>query len=138
VSFVAVYREVFETVLFYQALWLQTAPGARHALMGGLASAAVALALLSWVIVRGSLGLPLGFFFGATSVVLAGLAVVLAGKGIKALQEVAVLAPHPISAPSVPLLGLYPDGISLLLQLTLVMVVVAGFTWRTRAVRRAG
>ena len=27
VSFLAVYREVFETVLFYQALWLQTAPG---------------------------------------------------------------------------------------------------------------
>src|SRR5262245_39316697 len=137
VSFVAVYREVFETVLFYQALWLQTAPGARHALMGGLASAAVVLALLSWLIVRGSLRMRLGLFFGATSVVLAGLAVVLAGKGIKALQEAAVLAPHPISVPSMPLLGLYPDGIGLLLQLALVIVVVAGFTWRTRAVRRA-
>jgi len=97
-----VYREVFETVLFYQALWLQTAPGARHALMGGLAVAAVVLGLLSWLIVRGSLRLPLGFFFGATSVVLAALAVVLAGKGIKALQEAAVLAPHPIAMPSLP------------------------------------
>ena len=69
--------------------------------------------------------------------VLAGIAVVLAGKGIKALQEAAVLAPHPISMPSVPLLGLYPDGIGLLLQLALVVLVVAGFTWRTRAVRSA-
>ena len=91
VSFIAVYREVFETVLFYEALWLQTAPGARHALMGGLAAAAVALVLLSWLIVRGSLRLPLGIFFGATSIVLAALAVVLAGKGIKALQEAAIL-----------------------------------------------
>jgi high-affinity iron transporter len=137
VSFVAVYREVFETVLFYQALWLQTAPGARHAFMSGLATAAVVLVLLSWLIVRGSLRLPLGLFFGATSVVLAALAVVLAGKGIKALQEAAVLAPRPVSMPSVPLLGLYPDAIGLLLQLVLVVLVVAGFTWRTRMVRRA-
>jgi high-affinity iron transporter len=138
ISFLAVYREVFETVLFYQALWLQTAPGARHALMGGLAAAAVVLGLLSWLIVRGSLHLPLGIFFGATSVVLAALAVVLAGKGIKALQEAGVLASHPIAAPSVPLLGVFPDGLGLLLQLALVLVLVGGFTWRTRAVRRAG
>jgi high-affinity iron transporter len=105
--------------------------------MGGLGAAAVVLALLSWLIVRGSLRLPLGLFFGATSVVLAGLAVVLAGKGIKALQEAAVLAPRPIAIPGVPLLGLYPDGIGLLLQLVLVVIVVAGFTWRTRALRRA-
>jgi len=138
VSFVAVYREVFETVLFYQALWLQTAPGARHALMGGLVVAAVALVLLSWLIIRGSLSLPLGIFFGATSMVLAALAVVLAGKGIKALQEAGVLAPHPVAAPSMPLLGVYADGLGLVLQLALVLVLVVGFTWRTRAVRRAG
>ena len=99
VSFIAVYREVFETVLFYQALWLQTAPAGRHALWGGIASAAAVLALLSWLIVRGSLRLPLGVFFGATSIVLAALAIVLAGKGIKALQEAAVLPPHPIATP---------------------------------------
>ena len=137
VSFIAVYREVFETVLFYQALWLQTAPAGRHALWGGIASAAAMLALLSWLIVRGSLRLSLGVFFGATSIVLAALAIVLAGKGIKALQEAAVLPPHPIATPSVPLLGVYPDGLGLMLQLALVLLVVAGFTWRTRAMRRA-
>jgi high-affinity iron transporter len=137
VSFVAVYREVFETVLFYQALWLQTASNARPALMGGLGAAAVVLALLSWLIIRGSLRLPLGIFFGATSVVLAALAVVLAGKGIRALQEAAMLPIRPIAVPSLPLLGVYPDGLGLMLQLALVLLVVAGFTWRTRAVRRA-
>jgi high-affinity iron transporter len=137
VSFIAVYREVFETVLFYEALWLQTAPGARHALMGGLAAAAVALVLVSWLIVRGSLRLPLGIFFGATSIALAALAVVLAGKGIKALQEAAILTQHPVAAPSVPLLGVYPDALGLMLQLALILVLVAGFTWRSRAMRRA-
>ncbi len=138
VSFLAVYREVFETVLFYQALWLQTAPGSEHALLGGLAAAAVALAILSWLIVRGGLRLPLGLFFGMTSIVLAVLAVVLAGKGIAALQEAAVLAHHPITAPRIPLIGLYPDLLGVLLQVALATTIVAGFTWRSRAVRREG
>jgi high-affinity iron transporter len=133
-----VYREVFETVLFYQALWLQTAPGGQHALVAGLGTAAVALALASWLIVRGSLRLPLGVFFGATSLVLAGLAIVLAGKGVAALQEAAVLPPLPVGAPRLPLLGVYPDLLGLLLQAGLALVVVAGFTGRTRAVRRSG
>jgi high-affinity iron transporter len=136
VSFLAVYREVFETVLFYQALWLQTTPGSEHALLGGLAAAAVALAILSWLIVRGGLRLPLGVFFGLTSIVMAALAIVLAGKGIAALQEAAILAHHPIAAPSVPLIGLYPDLLSVMLQVVLAATIVAGFTWRSRAVRR--
>jgi high-affinity iron transporter len=135
VSFLAVYREVFETVLFYQALWLQTAPGAQHALMGGLAAAAAALALSSWLIIRGSLRMPLGIFFGATSLVLAALAIVLAGKGIAALQEAAVLSPHPITAPRLPLLGVYPDLIGLLLQAALLVLVATAFFWRSRTLR---
>ena len=138
ISFLAVYREVFETVLFYEALWLQTAPGSQHALVAGLGLAAVALAVLSWLIVRGSLRMPLGVFFGATSLVLAGLAIVLAGKGIAALQEAAVLAPYPVGAPRLPLLGIYPDRLGLLLQAGLTLLVVAGFTWRSWAVRRSG
>jgi high-affinity iron transporter len=135
VSFLAVYREVFETVLFYQALWLQTAPGAQHALMGGLAAAAAALALSSWLIIRGSLRMPLGIFFGATSLVLAALAIVLAGKGIAALQEAAVLSPHPITAPRLPLLGVYPDLVGLLLQAVLLVLVATAFFWRSRTLR---
>jgi high-affinity iron transporter len=138
VSFLAVYREVFETVLFYQALWLQTAPGSAHALVAGLAAATVALAVLSWLIVRGSLRLPLGVFFGATSMALAALAIVLAGKGIAALQEAAILTPYPVGAPRLPLLGVYPDLLGLLLQAALAMLVVGGFTWRSHTVRRGG
>jgi high-affinity iron transporter len=138
VSFLAVYREVFETVLFYQALWLQTAPGNGQALLGGLASAAVVLTVLSWLIVRGSLRLPLGVFFGATSVALAALAIALAGKGIAALQEAAILPPYPVGGPRLPVLGLYPDGLGLLVQAGLVVLVVAGFAWHSRTVRRAG
>ena len=40
VSFLAVYREMFETVLFYQALWAQAGETGRGALAGGLARGA--------------------------------------------------------------------------------------------------
>ena len=138
VSFLAVYREVFETVLFSQALWLQIEPGSRYALVGGLGAAAIALAVMSWLIVRGSLRMPLGAFFGITSMALAALSIVLAGKGVAALEEAGYLSPRPIDVPSVPLLGVYPDLLGLALQVALAVVVVGGFAWRSRAVRRAG
>ena len=115
VSFLAVYREAFETVLFYQALWTQAAP-AYAPVLGGLLAAAVALAVLGWLILRGSARLPLGRFFGATSVLLVLLAVIFVGQGIAALQEAGTLPVHPVSFPSIPALGVYPNLLGLLLQ----------------------
>ena len=60
VSFLAVYREVFETVLFYEALAAEAGPGSTLVLLGGLAAAAATLLVLGWAIVRGSLRMPLG------------------------------------------------------------------------------
>jgi high-affinity iron transporter len=137
VSFLAVYREVFETVLFYQALWLQTSPGGRHALLAGIGAGALALAVLSWLIVRGGLHLPLGTFFGVASAVVAVLALVLVGKGIAALQEAAVLTHHPLPVPRVPMLGLYPDLLGLSLQLAVAALLGAVVGWRSRARRAA-
>ena len=54
VSFLAVYREAFETVLFYEALAVQAGPGGGVPLLAGLAAAAGALLVLGWLIVRGS------------------------------------------------------------------------------------
>ena len=102
VSFLAVYREAFETVLFYEALVIQSGPGGSVPLVGGLLAGAVVLAVLSWVIVRGSVRLPLGVFFGASSVLIGLLAVVLAGKGIAALQEAGWLSIRSVSFPSLP------------------------------------
>ena len=136
VSFLAVYREVFETVLFYQALWLQTTPAGRHALLAGLGAGAATLMALSWLIVRGGLRLPIGVFFGVASAAVAVLAVVLVGKGIAALQEAAVLAHHPVAGPRVPMLGVYPDLLGLLLQLALIVVLGLAVGWRSH-VRRA-
>jgi high-affinity iron transporter len=128
VSFLAVYREVFETVLFYEALWVQVAP-AFVPVLGGFVSAAVGLAILGWLIFRGSIRLPLGFFFGATSLLLAVLAVVFVGRGIAALQEAGTLPMNPVNIPSIPALGLYPTAQGLVLQVLVVMVIASVFAY---------
>jgi high-affinity iron transporter len=137
VSFLAVYREAFETVLFYQALWIQAAP-AYVPVLGGLLAAAVALAVLGWLILRGSIRLPLGLFFGATSVLLALLAVVFVGKGVAALQEAGTLPVDPVNAPGMPALGLYPNLQGLVLQALLILLIASVFAYThytARAVR---
>ena len=127
VSFLAVYREAFETVLFAEALWLHAGPGGGPAVLGGFAAAAGALGVIAWLVVRGGLSLPLGIFFGATSGLLALLAVIYAGQGVAALQSAGWLPLSPMGAPSLPLL----------LQVALLVVIAAGFLHTHRSARRA-
>jgi high-affinity iron transporter len=136
VAFLAVYREVFETVLFYQALWMQSDASGRSAVVSGLAIGVVILAVLAWLIARFSVRLPLRLFFGASSVLLAIMAVVFAGQGIAALQEAGKLASSHLEIPSIPLLGIYPNLQGIALQLTLVAVILIGYLW-LRSDRRA-
>lgn len=126
VSFLAVYRELFEVILFYEALWVQAGPSGQTAVLAGVAAAALALALLTWAILRYSARLPIGPFFAATSALLALLAVVFAGSGIAALQEAGVVGAQPIAFVSVPLLGVHPTLQGIGAQVLVLGLVVAG------------
>ncbi|HKY01288.1 MAG TPA: FTR1 family protein, partial [Burkholderiales bacterium] len=128
-SFLAVYREVFEVVLFYQALWTQAGPDGGSAVIGGFVVAAVVLVLLSWAIFRYGIRLPLGVFFGASSVLMALLAIVFVGKGVAALQEAGYIAVDLVNFPRIAALGVYPTSQSLLAQASLVVVIALGFAW---------
>jgi high-affinity iron transporter len=127
ISFLAVYREAFETVLFYQALWIEAGP-AGHLMVGaGFLAAAAGLVLLTWLILKMGLRLPLGWFFGVGAALMALLAVVLAGKGIAALQQAGSLPIGPLDLPSVPSLGVYPTWQGVLTQLVMVLLIVGAF-----------
>ena len=108
VSFLAVYREIFEVVLFYEALWVQAGGAGHAAIWGGIGSAALLLAAAGWGIFKYSIRLPLGPFFSAMSLLLALLAVVFAGQGIAALQEAGLVGATPVAFFSLPLLGIHP------------------------------
>ena len=87
---------------------------------------------------RASARLPLGPFFAWSSILLALLAVVFAGKGIAALQEAGKLPINPVDLPAMPALGIHPTLQSLLLQGALLLVAVAAFAYTRRSATRAG
>ena len=124
-AFVVVYREVFETILFYAALWNQ---GNGVVLLAGAASACAVLAGTAWAMLRYSRTLPIGSFFRYSAWLMAILTVVLAGKGVAALQEAGIIGIAPLQGlPRVEILGLFPTWQSLLVQLAMLVAVGVGF-----------
>jgi high-affinity iron transporter len=129
-SFIAVYREVFETILFFAAL---SAEGRLAPLLGGAATAAALLAGVALLMFRFSRKLPIAKFFAYSSALIAVLAVVLAGKGVAALQEAGMIGVTPLGwAPRVEILGLYPTLQGLLAQAATLVVLLLGFARNRR------
>jgi high-affinity iron transporter len=134
-AFVAVYREIFETILFYAAL---SAEGGAGAVVAGAAAGAILLAVIAVLMLRYSQRLPVGKFFTYSSALIAVLAVVLAGKGVAALQEAGLIGVAPLSqVPRITILGLFPSVEVVAAQLAVVVALVLGFTWNRRvSIRR--
>ncbi len=128
-AFIVVYREVFETILFLTALWTQS--GAT-AVLSGVGLAVVVLTIIAWAMLRFSKRLPIGQFFEYSASLMAVLAVVLAGKGVAALQEAGLLDLHPLALPRIELLGFFPtiEGVSA--QALTLAILVGGFWWSKR------
>ncbi len=131
-TFVVVYREVFETILFYAALW---SPATAPAVLGGAGVATAALGLIAWVMLRYSRKLPVGKFFAFSAALVAVLAVVLAGKGVAALQEAGMISVSAVRGlPRIEVLGIYATWQTLAAQLGALGVLIAGFAYNRRAV----
>ncbi|GJL81652.1 MAG: hypothetical protein DHS20C01_12860 [marine bacterium B5-7] len=128
-SFIAVYREVFETILFYQTLWVQVDQVGKYMALAGLGAGAVALAVLALLVIRYSARLPLRQFFSVTGLLMFVLALIFAGKGVAALQEAGYIPVIPLSIPRVELLGIYPNLPGLLLQLGLLLLALYLWFW---------
>lgn len=135
-AFAAVYREGFETVLFYQALILDV--GSRSVLTGFLPGILL-IAIIGWAIIRAGVKLPLKRVFAVTNSILLYLAFVFLGKGIFNLQESGAFAAHPIRwLPSHPalqqVLGFYPLMETVLAQLALGALLIATLIFYKRRI----
>jgi len=120
-SFLAVYREGAETVLFFQALTTDADATGLMGVAGGFVVGCVALGFVYWAMRAGALRLPIRPFFQVTGALLYAMAFVFAGKGIMELVEGKVLSPTLVSwVPEIPALGVYPYWESLLPQVALV------------------
>ncbi len=129
-AFVVVYREVFETILFYAALWTQ---GNGPVLLAGAGSAVLLLAVIAWAMLRYSRTLPIAQFFRYSAWLMAALTVILAGKGVAALQEAGIFDISPLAnVPRFSMLGLFPTRQSVAAQLLMLIAIIAGFASNRR------
>lgn len=123
ISFMAVFREAFETVLFLRALWLQGGSDSKTALLAGVAIAFVLIFLMSWALLKYSARLPVRTLFSISSIVMVTLAVILVGKGLHSFQESGMfpMTELPFSL-RLEVLGLYPTVETLLPQVLLALL----------------
>ncbi|NIT12979.1 MAG: iron permease, partial [Candidatus Dadabacteria bacterium] len=129
VSFFAVYREAFETVLFYQALWLQAENTQTEVIWGFLIGSAFMIALFI-VIFKLGLRMPLRHFFGISSGLLYLLSFVLVGKGIREFQEAGIIGITPVQfVPNIDILGIYPTLQTTAPQAVLLFAFIFAIVW---------
>ena len=125
-SFLAVFREGAETVIFYESIYSMS-QDAHGMWVGGLTAAAVLIVI--FLILRfTSVKIPIGPFFLVTSILMAALVVIFAGGGIHALIEGDLIEGTYLSIVSTnDWIGLYPYVETIAAQVIAAIAVVALF-----------
>jgi high-affinity iron transporter len=146
VGFTAVYREGFETALFYQAL-LSFGSGLGKWVAAGLLTGIVALAIVAWAIFRLGRRVPLKAFLSTAVVLLMVTSVAFLGNAIRSLQEADVIGLHRWPDwPRAPIflsqsLGYWPSRETIVAQAILIGTYLSGalyvFVVRPRGRRAA-
>jgi high-affinity iron transporter len=131
VGFTAVYREGFETALFYQAL-LSFGPGLGAWVAAGLVVGFLALTAVAYAIFRLGRRVPLKVFLSIAVVLLMVTSVAFLGNAVRSLQEADMIGLHRWSDwPRAPIflaqsLGYWPSRETILAQAALATVYVLG------------
>ncbi|MBF9000985.1 FTR1 family iron permease [Vibrio nitrifigilis] len=124
-SFLAVYREGAETVLFYYALGADGSASSLSGIFGGLAVGIVILTIIFFVMRYSVVKLPLKPFFMFTGGFMYLMAFVFAGKGVLELIEAKLFNPTLMdSVPQIGLLGIYPYVETLIPQVVLIIAAL--------------
>lgn len=131
-AFLAVYREGFETVLFYKALFVSggAAGGTFWPVVAGMGVGGLVLTGVYLAMNRYGVRLPLKPFFAVTSGFLYYTAFVFAGKAIAELQAGGLVGTTVLQGwPRLPVLGVYPTLESMIAQALLVLLAAVALVW---------
>jgi high-affinity iron transporter len=128
ISFTALFRESFETAIFLEGLSIDSPRGVLFGAGAGL----LVMGVLVLLIRRVGYVLPMKPLFTLSTFVLYGTAVALLGQGLHAFQEVGLLPLVPMRGPRLDLLGIFPDALTLLPQLAMLLAPVLLWWWRRR------
>lgn len=88
-AFLVVFREGFETVLFYEAL---PADAPKLPVLAGLVAGAALAAMVAYLMLGLEARLPVAAFFNLTGGLLAFLTIILVGNGVRGLQTAALVS----------------------------------------------
>jgi len=136
-AFLAVYREGFETVLFYQALYA-SAPATPMTVTAGCIAGSMVLLVVTVLFRRFQVRIPIRQFFFVTGLLLYAMAAIFAGQGVHELQDAGMIAVTPLNGiPTIELLGIYPTLQSLALQAVFIALLIYATAVTLRASRRA-
>lgn len=134
ISFLAVFREGAETVLFFVGIAPSIALGD---LALGLGLGTAGLIAMGVLLLAFGLRIPLRPFFLVSSLLLYYLAFKFVGTGIHVLQVAGVVPATPLPLPSSEPIGLFPTRETTLPQLLLLAVALAVVLWpRLRPARQ--
>ncbi len=127
-SFLVVFREAFESVLFLSALNMEVGEDHQFSFVMGIVVAFSMLLVISVLLLRYSKKIPITQLFKYSAMIISFLAVVLIGKGVHSIQEAGIIS---ISLMPIDLrwslIGLYPTWESFLSQVFIVGLIF--FLW---------
>jgi high-affinity iron transporter len=120
VGFLSIYREGFETILFYKALYTTSTGG--DMITFGFFTGCFGLAIISVLFYKFSVKIPIKEFFLVTGLLLYYMVFSFVGKGLHELQEGNLISITPVNyIPQIDLIGLYPTLETTLAQLIIVL-----------------
>lgn len=122
ISFMAVFREAFEVVLFLRAIWNDVNADGRAAVGGGIILAFILIIAFSYYAIRYSQKIPVKQLFNISAGIMGVLSVILVGKGIHSLQEAGLVGVKSIGFDlRIDLLGIFPS-----VQTVVAQVIIGG------------
>lgn len=132
-SFLVVFREAFESVLFLSAINLDKASNTSSALGLGVLSAFAIVGIIAYLMLRFSKKIPITQLFKISAFLIAVLSIVLVGKGIHAIQETGYIgiSPFPVHI-NIGVLGIYPTVQTMVAQLCVLLATFGIWRYQNR------
>lgn len=129
ISFIVVFREAFESILFLSSMQMQVDENSRNGIWMGALAAIISVIVFSHFLLRFAVHIPIRTLFQYSAIIIMILAVVLTGKGVHAFQESGWISETniPINFQS-SILGIFPTVQTYIAQV--VMIVITIILWQ--------
>ena len=134
ISFVVVFREAFESVIFLSTININGDESSKDGIYLGAILSLIFILILSWIAVKFVVKLPVRTLFKYSAATIAMLAVILAGKGMRAFQEGGYFSLSNLPAGiNLSFLGIYPTFETLIAQAVIAGLLIAMWMYNRKS-----